>query len=67
MYKTGSADKYAQMKQELFTKIQYIKRTYPNEYVVVVSHYPIICSQTTDAHCGDLLATSKELVDFMSQ
>jgi hypothetical protein len=33
----------------------------------VISHYPIICSQIDDPHCGDLFRTSKELIDFMSQ
>ena len=45
--------------------LHHARHTYPDEFMILASHYPVMCSQI-DLHCRDAISNMPELYDHFS-
>lgn len=65
VYKRGSKSQYASMKNKIFAEARNAREKYPDEFFIMASHYPVMCSQI-DPHCRDTIATMPDLFAYLS-
>ena len=53
------------MKNKVIDEMHKAKKNYPEEYFIMASHYPVMCSQI-DPHCRDALANMPDLYQYLS-
>jgi hypothetical protein len=53
------------MKDSIYSAIHSARSEHPDEFMVLASHYPVICSQI-DPHCRDSLANMPDFYDYIS-
>ena len=53
------------MKSALIRELREAREHFPEEFMVMASHYPVMCSQI-DPHCRDALANMPDLYEYLS-
>ena len=53
------------MKGAIYQSVHKARNLYPDEFFIMASHYPVMCSQV-DPHCRDALATMSDFYEYLS-
>lgn len=65
IYKKNTPEQYETMKNSIKRSLQKARTMYPDEFMVMASHYPVMCSQV-DPHCRDAMGNMPDLYEYLS-
>lgn len=65
IYKIGSPEQYATMTAAIKKELLFARANFPEEFMVMASHYPVMCSQD-DPHCRDAMLNMPDLYEYLS-
>lgn len=60
IYNISTPQNYSVMKKSMQNQILEARKKYPDEFMIVASHYPVMCSQV-DPHCRDAMNNMPDL------